>query len=235
MEWSVRAEAASPSLPTQPGARRAAELAFARGAETKKRILEIATELASREGLEALTIGKMAEALEMSKAGLFAHFGSKEELQLATVNAARQVFIEKAVAPGLRADAGLPRLVALCEHWLDYSGSFEGGCFFAAASSEFDGRPGPVRDRIAECMKEWISALERAVKEAQKLGHLSKDVNAPQIAFELSALSLGSNWARQLFNDKSAVPRCRTAMRERLNSIATGAGRKLLKPAIRPK
>jgi len=229
------AEEVQASLPTQPGARRAAELALARGAETKKRILENATELASREGLEALTIGKMAEALDMSKAGLFAHFGSKEELQLATVNAARKVFIEKAMAPALQADAGLPRLAALCEHWLDYSGSFEGGCFFAAAASEFDGRPGPVRDRIAECMKEWISALERAVKEAQKLGHVADDVDATQIAFELNALSLGSNWSRQLFNDRSAVRRCRAAVLERLSWIATEAGRKRLRLAVRPK
>jgi len=113
------AEEVQASLPTQPGARRSAELALARGAETKKRILQSATELASREGLEALTIGKMAEALEMSKAGLFAHFGSKEELQLATVNAARKVFIAKAVAPALQADAGLPRLAALCEQLPD--------------------------------------------------------------------------------------------------------------------
>ena len=201
---------------------------MARGAETKKRILGSAVELATREGLEGLTIGKMAEALEMSKAGLFAHFGSKEDLQLATVEAARKIFIDRAVTPALQADAGISRLLALCERWLDYSDSFEGGCFFVAASSEFDGRPGPVRDRVAECMKEWLSALERAVKEAQKLGHVSKDVDPRQIAFELNALELGSNWAKQLFNDKSAVHRSRVAMRKRLDSIATVAGRKLL-------
>src|SRR6266852_3648520 len=177
-------------LPTQPGARRASELAFARGAETRKRILEIAVELASREGLEGLTIGRLAETLGISKAGLFAHFGSKEDLQIATVNTAREIFIERAVSPALRFPDGLPRLLALCEHWLDYSGSFKGGCFFAAASSEFDGRPGPVRDRIAECMKEWLSALERAVRGGQRLGHVSKEVDAAQIAFEVNALEL---------------------------------------------
>jgi len=231
----MREEEVSPSFPTQPGARRAAEVAMARGAETRKRILGTAVELASREGLEALTIGKLSEALEMSKAGLFAHFGSKEELQLATVESARKVFIERAVAPAFQAEAGISRLLALCERWLDYSESFEGGCFFAAASSEFDGRPGPVRDRVAECMKEWLSALERAVKEAQQLGHVSKDVDPRQVGFELNALELGSNWAKQLFNDKSAVHRSRVAMRERLHSIATPAGRKLLNPRVRTK
>lgn len=216
-------------LPTQPGARRASELAFARGAETRKRILEIAVESAAREGLEGLTIGGLAETLGMSKAGLFAHFGSKEDLQIATINAAREIFIERAVSPALRSPDGLPRLRALCEHWLDYSGSFIGGCFFAAASSEFDGRPGPVRDRIAECMKEWLSALERAVREGQRLGHVSKEMDAAQIAFELNAFALGSNWARQLFGDRSAVGRSRQAMLGRVSSIATAVGRKLIK------
>lgn len=231
----MREEEVNASVPTQPGARRAAEVAVARGAETRKRILASAVEVASREGLEALTIGKMAEALELSKAGLFAHFGSKEELQLATVEAARKVFIERAVAPALKADAGILRLLALCERWLDYSRSFEGGCFFAAASAEFDSRPGPVRDRIAECMKEWLSAIERAVRDSQKLGHVSKSVDARQVAFELNALELGSNWARQLFDDKSAVQRCRLAMHDRLDSIATGAGRRLLNAQVRSK
>jgi AcrR family transcriptional regulator len=188
--------------------------------------LERAVQLASSEGLEGLTIGRLAEALAMSKAGLFAHFGSKEDLQLATVEAARTIFIERVGAPALAAAEGLPRLLALCEHWLDYSDAFEGGCFFAAASSEFDGRPGPVRDRIAAIMREWMLALELAVQGAQKLGHVREDADPRQLAFELHALELGANWQRQLLEDASASARARRGMRARIDSITTAAGKR---------
>src|SRR5246127_342650 len=121
-----------------------------KGVRTRESILRVAVDIASVEGLQGLTIGRLAEELEMSKSGLFAHFGSKEELQLATVEAARQRFVDEMFRPALRAPRGYPRLLAICRSWLDYikRGVFPGGCFFAAASFEFDGRPGPIRDAV---------------------------------------------------------------------------------------
>jgi len=121
-----------------------------KGQRTRASILQRAVDLASLEGLEGLTIGRLAEELKMSKSGLFAHFGSKEELQLAAIDAAGQRFIDVVVKPAIEAPRGYPRLVAICNSWLDYVRRrvFPGGCFFAAASFEFDGRPGIVRDAV---------------------------------------------------------------------------------------
>jgi AcrR family transcriptional regulator len=176
--------------------------------------------LASVEGLEGLTIGRLAAETHMSKSGLFAHFGSKEDLQLATVDAARSIFIEKVIVPAFTADKGLPRLRRLCEIWFDYVQNqvFQGGCFFAAASAEFDSRPGRVRDRIAEIMKEWLEALRRAVIEAQEAGQFDAAVDPSQLAFEINAMEIGANWALQLFGDQQAFSRAREAVLERLRS-----------------
>lgn len=209
----------------------------ARGAKTRQAILEAAVHLASAEGLEGLTIGRLAAELSMSKSGLFAHFGSKEELQLATVEAARAVFIREVIRPAFEADAGLPRLWKLCDTWLAYvrGGVFRGGCFFAAAAAEFDSRPGPVRDRIAAIMREWLKALGRTVVEAQEAGHLDRKVEATQLAFEFNALELGANWAFQLHGDKQAFARARAAILERLRLSAKPRGLSLLSTALAEK
>ncbi len=202
----------------------------AQGERTRKAILETAVHIASAEGLEGLTIGRLALKLSMSKSGLFAHFGSKEELQVATVEAARAIFIQEVIKPAFETVQGLPRLWKLCETWLAYvqSGVFRGGCFFAAVAAEFDGRPGPVRDRIAEIMKEWLAALRNAIVEAQNAGHLNKEIDATQLAFEFHSLELGANWAFQLYGDQRAFKRAREAIRERLSRYATTAGAPLL-------
>lgn len=189
-----------------------------RGDATRASILRVAVDVGSMEGLEALTVGRLATALEMSKSGLFAHFGSKEELQLATVEAAREIFVEEVVAPALAAAPGLPRLRALCEAWLLHAerARHKGGCFFSQAAAEFDGRPGPVRDRIAESLHEWIAGLEGAVKAAVLAGHLPKRTDAAQLAFELHAFETAADSASQLFNDEKAFARARAAIRARL-------------------
>ncbi|HEU5131493.1 MAG TPA: TetR/AcrR family transcriptional regulator, partial [Pyrinomonadaceae bacterium] len=175
----------------------------AQGDRTRRAILESAVHIASAEGLEGLTIGRLATELSMSKSGLFAHFGSKEELQVATVEAARAIFIHEVIKPAFDSPAGLPRLWTLCDIWLSHvqKGVFRGGCFFAAVAAEFDSRPGPVRDRIAEIMKEWLAVLRNTIIEAQNAGHLDKDVDATQLAFEFNSLELGANWAFQLYGD----------------------------------
>lgn len=210
--------------------RPAARARKAHGERTRRSILERAVDVASAEGLEGLTIGRLASEMGMSKSGLFAHFGSKEDLQLATVEEARAVFIREVVRPAFEAKEGLLRLWKLCDIWLGYvhGGMFRGGCFFAAAASEFDSRPGPVRDRIAEIMKEWLATLKRAVMDAQSSGQLSKSIDPAQLAFEFNALELGANWAFQLYGDRQAFARARDAILERLRRHATRSGAGLL-------
>lgn len=204
---------------SEPVARR--DLRLAHGEATRRRILEAAMDLASTEGLEALTIGRLATDLGMSKAGLFGHFGSKEALQLATLEAARAVFIEKVAAPAFAAPEGLPRLLALSAAWLAYAreGTFRGGCLFAGAAAEFDGREGPVRDRVAAILREWLEGLESAIRDAQRLGHLDTTIEPAQLAFELNALELGGNWAFQLFRDPGAMERAARAIQARLEAL----------------
>jgi AcrR family transcriptional regulator len=212
------------------GARRraapAGDLRLLQGAETRRRILARAFDLAGAEGLEALTIGRLADDLGMSKAGLFGHFGSKEALQLAVVEEARADFVAR-VGPALSAPEGLPRLESLCAAWLAWARGCPGGCFFSAAAAEFDGRGGPVRDRIAASVAEWMAALTSTVEDARRLGHLAPDTDAAQLAFELHALELGGNAAFQLFGDKSALERAERAIGTRIAAAAatpTAAG-----------
>jgi len=195
----------------------------AKGRRTREAILARAVDIASAQGLEGLTVGSLAEQLGMSKSGLFAHFGSKEELQLATVEMARQVFIDKVTRPAITAPKGIPRLWSLIDHWLALVEKrvFEGGCFFTAASFEFDGRLGVVRDRIAEIMHEWIGAITRAVSEAQKAGHVDLKFDPTRLAFEFHAMAIGAHWAHQLLEDRQAYSRARLMALEKLRSIAT--------------
>jgi AcrR family transcriptional regulator len=188
-----------------------------RGERTHREILATAVELGSREGLEALTIGGLAAHTGVSKSGLFAHFGSKQELQLATVEEARAVFLREVVQPAFAAPDGLPRLRATLAAWLDYfrRDVFPGGCFFQAASLEFDGRPGSVRDRVLEVMSEWVAWLAQLAREA---GVPSAGA-AEQIAFELNAIGLATNWQRQLFGDDRALDRAEAAFARLLGTI----------------
>jgi AcrR family transcriptional regulator len=192
-----------------------------KGERTRQSILERAVNVASLEGLEGLTIGRLADELGMSKSGLFAHFGSKEELQLATVEAASRRYIAEIFSPALQEPRGYPRLMAICDSWLTYirRGVFPGGCFFAAASFEFDSRPGAVRDFIRRLMDDWIGALEKAIRMAQEEGHLDPDVDPPQLAFELNSLFFGANFSYHLRNDAQALEKADRAVRARLEAL----------------
>jgi AcrR family transcriptional regulator len=194
-----------------------------RGLKTRQAILRKAVNLASLEGLEGLTIGKLASALRISKSGLFAHFGSKEDLQCAVVEAAREIFVERVVRPAYEF-RGLKRLRDLCENWLSYGEGkvFPGGCFFSAASLEFDDRPGRVRERIVELMKKWLENLEYAARDAQLAGEIKKEVDVRQLAFEIQALAMGANWSSRLFRDPSAFRLIRGAILQRIEQ-ATGS------------
>ena len=185
-----------------------------RASKTRKEILRTSMDIASAEGLEGLSIGRLATELQMSKTGIFAHFGSKEQLQLATVEAAKQVFLEQVVQPALAHPRGIPRLRAMLENWIGYVERivFRGGCFFAAASAEFDSRPGPVRDEIASLTKAWLIALKDEVAFARASKQLKKDSDPVQVAFELHAYVQEANWAFKLLNDKSAFSHARQAI-----------------------
>jgi AcrR family transcriptional regulator len=200
-----------------------AEPRRARGLRTRSAILRRAVDIASAEGLEGLTVGRLADELGMSKSGLFAHFGSKEELQLATVEMARQIFIDQITRPALSAPKGMPRLWSIIDRWLAHieRGIFKGGCFFTAASFEFDSRRGPVRDRIAEIMREWLNVLMRALEQAQAAGHMKPNVDPAYLAFEIQSLAIGGHWANQLLDDHQSYSRSRAVMLEKLRSVAT--------------
>lgn len=178
-------------------------------------------DLASVAGLEGLTIGALAEALKMSKSGLFAHFGAKEELQVATVQAARQRFSDRVLRPALRAPRGLARLCQVLAAWLDYAEGdvFRGGCFFAGAATEFDGRPGPVKEAVAGVMVEWRGVLSRLVQEAVGSGELLPEADGDQLAFEFLALAMGANGAYQLHGDLGVLEFARRAFLARLTPL----------------
>jgi len=196
-----------------------------KGERTRNAILETAAALATEEGLEPLSIGRLAEATGMSKSGLFAHFGSKEELQLATVDHAASLFVAEVIDPARAAPKGVARVWALCDRMLDYAERqvFPGGCFFAATSFEFNNRPGAVRDRIQEMIGSWLSYLEHAVDQAQDAGELDPDMSAREIAFQLDAFAQAANAQFQLFRDERVFADARKAVQERLESLRPGA------------
>jgi AcrR family transcriptional regulator len=190
--------------------------------ETRHEILRVAVDIASAEGLEGLSIGRLASELQMSKTGIFAHFGSKEQLQLAAVETAKQIFLEQVARPALRSPRGLPRLKAMLESWLGYVETpvFRGGCFFAAASAEFDSRPGTVREQIAELTNAWMVALREEIEFAQSKVEILGSIKPAQLAFELHAYVQEANWAFKLFNDKSAFLLARRAIATRIDAAS---------------
>ena len=192
-----------------------------KGERTRKAILDAAAALATQEGLEPLSIARLAQATGMSKSGLFAHFGSKEELQLATVDHAAALFVAEVIAPAREAPRGLARVWALCDRMIDYAERqvFPGGCFFACTAAEFNNRPGPVRDRIEKMLGSWLSYLEHAVEQAQKAGELDPRVSARELAFQLDAFAQAANTRFQLFRDEQVFEEARRATRERLESL----------------
>ncbi len=164
-----------------------------RGNQTRRTVLARTMDLASAEGLEGLSLGRIASDLGLSKSGVFALFGSKEELQIATVRAAAAVFTQHVVVPVGDEPAGLHKVWRLCELWIEYSGNrvFPGGCFFYSAAAEFDSRPGPVRDEIARARADWAHHMEQQLREAALAGAFREDaepVDVPQLTFEVIAM-----------------------------------------------
>jgi AcrR family transcriptional regulator len=192
----------------------------AKGEATRQAILARAFELARVVGVSGLSIGRLAEATGLSKSGLFAHFGSKEALEVAVVEEAARQFVQDVMVPALRQPRGEPRIRALFENWLTW-GHRPGGCFFVGASAELDDRPGPPRDALVQACKDWIDALATAVRIAVAEGHLRADTDPDQVAFELYGLMVGGHTFSRFLREPDALARTRGAFERLLASYRT--------------
>lgn len=193
-----------------------------RGDESRRAILAHAIDTASVEGLDGLTIGRLAEAAQYSKSGVATLFGSKEQLQLATVEAARQVFIDEVVGPAReKSERGLSRVCALIREWLDYSDRrvFKGGCFFAAAAVEFDSKPGPVRDAVIAASSEWEDYLTISIQRAIDARELPLLDDARQLTFELVSFLEAANTRSLMYSSVEPYERAARAARTRLTAL----------------
>jgi AcrR family transcriptional regulator len=195
------------------------------GERSRRTILRAAANLATIDGLEGISIGNLAAHIGMSKSGLYAHFGSKQELQLATVETAREIFDAEVVEPTQTIVDPLERLHALCDRFLSHLERrvFPGGCFFASAAAEFDTHPGPVKDKIAYVQQHWMERIELLIREAQSAGSLDATEDPSQLAFELYAYLLMGNTAFVLHSDAAYLHRARTAITNRLSRPKTRA------------
>jgi AcrR family transcriptional regulator len=195
-----------------------------RGELTRQAILERATSLASQVGLDGLSIGILADELHLSKSGLFAHFKSKDALQVQVIDFAASAFVEEVVRPALRAPRGEPRLRALFDQWLvwDKARPGRGGCLFVGAASELDDRPGPARDRVVRAQREWMTFLAHAAELAVREGHLHQATDVDQFAHDLYCVMLGYHHAARLLEDPAAETRARRGF-ERLLAMARSA------------
>ncbi|MGW6598049.1 TetR/AcrR family transcriptional regulator [Streptomyces sp. NPDC055036] len=194
-----------------------------RGNQTRRLVLDRTMDIASVEGLEGLSLGRIATELKLSKSGVFALFGSKEELQLATVRAATDVYATHVVHPTRELPPGAGRVWALCRNWLTYSSTrvFAGGCFFYAVAAEFDARTGPVHDAIATSLDDWVGYVERTIEKARLAGGFGAELDVPQLAFEIIALMEAANAKSVLHGDEVAYERAARGILNRLRAAAT--------------
>jgi len=198
-----------------------------KGRQTRAAILDAALSLASHMGLEGLSIGALAEVTDMSKSGVFAHFGSREELQISVVREYHAKFEEEVFFPALREPRGLPRLRALFENWLKrVSAEIDSGCIYISGAVEFDDRPGPVRDALVTMVRTWQQALERAINAAVAEGHLRPETDAQQLLFELHGLVLALHHDARFLQSPGSVERARVAFERLVDHHATTTGRR---------
>jgi AcrR family transcriptional regulator len=187
----------------------------AKGDETREAILDRAVRIASEVGLSGLSIGKLASELEMSKSGLFAHFQSKETLQVQVLGRASHLFVADVVRPALAVPRGLPRLEALFDRWLAWTktSALPGGCLFVAAAAELDDRPGRVRERLVSLQRDWLDLMTNVARTAIAEGHFSRGLDAEQFAHDLYSVMLGYHHAARLMRDPRAEERARAGFR----------------------
>jgi AcrR family transcriptional regulator len=204
-----------------------------KGELTRQAVLEHATRMASQVGLEGLTIGRLAEDLDLSKSGLFAHFKSKEALQIQVIEFARERFVEAVLRPAVKAARGEPRVRALIDRWLDWSraSSRAAGCIFVALAVELDDRPGPARDRLVQTQKDWLEFLATAFRIGIDEGHFREDADADQFAHDLYGVMLAHHHASRLLNDPRARGRAYRSLEALLEAARRGARAPFRAPA----
>jgi len=206
------------------GAPRLAPKSLHKGQQTRAAILEAALGLASHMGLEGLSIGALAEVTQMSKSGVFAHFGSREELQISVIREYHARFEEEVFFPSMREERGLPRLRALFERWLRrVSVEVDSGCIYISGAVEFDDRPGPVRDALASMVHAWHAALSRAIRLAVDVGQLRADTDPDQVLFELHGLILALHHDARFLRTPGALDRARTGFERVLSHYGPSA------------
>ena len=185
-----------------------------KGEETKMAILEVGLDMASRLGLEGVSIGSLAKAMSMSKSGLFAHFESKENLQMEILNYAGRLFAEGVIVPALKTEAGIPRIKALINNWINWTSGLTGGCIFVSASTDYTDRPGKVRECLLRQQEDWLDCLRRIAQSAIKAGDFKKDIDCEQFAFDLYSLLLGFHLYDRLLDDAETKRRQETALEQ---------------------
>ena len=182
-----------------------------KGQQTKAAIVDAALGLATQIGLEGLSIGALAEVMRMSKSGVFAHFGSREELQISVIREYYARFEVEVFYPALQQPKGMPRLKTLFENWMNRTSvEIDSGCLFISGAVEFDDRPGPVRDALAGSVKTWLAAMDRALVQARQAGHLRDDVDEHQMAFEIHGLILALHYEARFLKTPGSVARAHT-------------------------
>lgn len=204
-----RARTRSISSPAARGAR-----ALQKGQQTKHSIVDAALALAAEIGLEGLSIGALAEVTQMSKSGVFAHFGSREELQISVIREYYTRFSEEVFFPAMDHPRGLPRVQALFSNWMTRVAlEIQSGCIFISGAVEFDDRPGPVRDALASSVRAWLNAMYRAVVQAKSEGHLNADADEEQMAFEIHGLILATHYEARFLKNPGATGRANTGFK----------------------
>lgn len=194
-----------------------------KGDETRHQILGRAVQVASRMGLDGLTIGHLAEKLDLSKSGLFAHFQSKEALQIQTIQFAAQLFVDRVIRLALKAPRGEPRVRALFERWLEWAetGTTKGGCIFVSAATELDDRDGPLREELVRQQKDWLELVASLARTAVNEGHFRRGLETEQFAHDLHGIMLAYHHARRLLRDPRAEERARRAFDALITSVRT--------------
>jgi AcrR family transcriptional regulator len=197
-----------------------------KGRDTKSTIVETGLEMSSQLGLECVTIGNLAKEMQMSKSGLFAHFQSKENLQIEILEYAAEDFTDYVIRPALKVERGIPRIRNLVERWIAWGDKLSGGCIFVSAGMEYSDRPGKVREALMRQQEEWIDCLRRIAQSAIKAGDFREDIDCDQFAFDLYSLLLGFHYYYKLLNDSKTRQRQKIAFERMLDTYRKKTNKK---------
>jgi len=235
------APAGAPGSGADPAADQAADApergarALHKGQQTKAAIVDAALGLAAQIGLEGLSIGALAEVMRMSKSGVFAHFGSREELQISVIREYHARFEHEVFFPAMEQERGLPRLRALFENWMRRTSvEIDSGCIYIGGAVEFDDRPGPVRDALVSMVQAWMDAMKRALRQCQAEGHLRADADVAQVLFEIHGLILALHYEARFLRQSASIDRARAGFDSVVQRYATPAGHAAAAPSANP-